>query len=213
MNARRRGGPGRARGERGSIIVEFALVLPLLLMLVLGVIEFGTVHRNRTMISEGARSAARIESQAGNSVNPNPSADLYALTTFASATSSLVGATLLKVVIYKSTTVAGTVPAACLTATMNDSSPNGVAGVCNVYTPNQVAQAASGSPAALASFGCASPGTWDHQWCVSTRNATLAGADWVGIWVQFQYKNQTSLLPYSSATLTDSAVFRIEPSV
>jgi Flp pilus assembly protein TadG len=45
--------------QRGQSIVEFALVLPLLLLLVFGIIEFGFFLFNKQMITNAAREGAR----------------------------------------------------------------------------------------------------------------------------------------------------------
>lgn len=49
----------RVRGERGAALVEMALVLPLLLMIVFGIIEFGTTYSNYIGLRDGVRNAAR----------------------------------------------------------------------------------------------------------------------------------------------------------
>jgi Flp pilus assembly protein TadG len=50
----------RARNERGAAAVEFALILPALLLLVLGVIEFSRLFNQQISLSNAARSAARV---------------------------------------------------------------------------------------------------------------------------------------------------------
>ncbi|WP_321961867.1 TadE/TadG family type IV pilus assembly protein [Paraburkholderia sp. J7] len=47
------------RGERGSTIVEFALVLPMLLMLLFGIAEIGFMLYDKTVITSASRAAAR----------------------------------------------------------------------------------------------------------------------------------------------------------
>ncbi|MDO3378430.1 TadE/TadG family type IV pilus assembly protein [Geoalkalibacter halelectricus] len=47
------------RDDRGAAAVEFAVVLPLLLMLVFGIIEFGLLIYNKAMITNASREAAR----------------------------------------------------------------------------------------------------------------------------------------------------------
>jgi Flp pilus assembly protein TadG len=47
------------RGERGAAAVEFALVVPLLLVLVLGIAEFGRAYTISTTLSNAARVGAR----------------------------------------------------------------------------------------------------------------------------------------------------------
>lgn len=50
---------GRTGRERGASLVEFAVALPLLLILVLGIIEFGFVLAQMNEIRHGAREGAR----------------------------------------------------------------------------------------------------------------------------------------------------------
>jgi Flp pilus assembly protein TadG len=47
------------RHEGGQATVEFALVLPLLALVVLALVEFGVVVRDQVLVAHGAREAAR----------------------------------------------------------------------------------------------------------------------------------------------------------
>lgn len=49
----------RDRSERGAAAVEFALVLPLLLLLVLGIIEFGFIFNRYISVTHAAREGVR----------------------------------------------------------------------------------------------------------------------------------------------------------
>ncbi len=49
-----------ARGDAGQAAVEFALVLPLLLVLVIGIIEFGRAWNEHQVLTDAARQGARI---------------------------------------------------------------------------------------------------------------------------------------------------------
>jgi Flp pilus assembly protein TadG len=46
--------------ERGAAVVEFALVAPLLLMMVLGIAEFGRAYHVQTTLSQAAREGVRV---------------------------------------------------------------------------------------------------------------------------------------------------------
>ena len=50
----------KRRSERGVAAVEFALVLPLLLLIVLGIIDFGIAYTNYEGVISGTREAARL---------------------------------------------------------------------------------------------------------------------------------------------------------
>ncbi|MBG6179733.1 TadE/TadG family type IV pilus assembly protein [Arthrobacter sp. CAN_A1] len=50
----------RLRSESGAAAVEFALVVPLLLVLLLGIIEFGRVYNAQIQVTTAAREAVRV---------------------------------------------------------------------------------------------------------------------------------------------------------
>ena len=50
----------RLRGEQGAELVEFALTLPLLLLLVLGIIEFGFLFQEYEVVTNASREGARL---------------------------------------------------------------------------------------------------------------------------------------------------------
>jgi Flp pilus assembly protein TadG len=56
-----------ARGERGAELIEFALVLPLLLLVVLGIVDFGFMFQRLEVVTNAAREGARIAVLAGYS--------------------------------------------------------------------------------------------------------------------------------------------------
>lgn len=59
----------RSGGERGSAVVEFALVLPLLLLLVVAIVQVGVLVRARLILEQSARAGAReaaVESDEGS---------------------------------------------------------------------------------------------------------------------------------------------------
>ena len=114
------GDSGARRGERGAALVEAAIVTPLLLMLVFGIIEFGFAFKDTLTLANGSRSGARVASAAGT----DPSADWFVLQAVKGATGSLANVN--EIVVFKATGPNGVVPASCASGT-----PSG--GSCNVY--------------------------------------------------------------------------------
>lgn len=57
--SRGRGRGRRRRDERGAALVEFAIVFPLLALIVLGIVEFGSTYNNYEAVRQGVRDAAR----------------------------------------------------------------------------------------------------------------------------------------------------------
>jgi len=49
----------RDRGQRGAAVVEFAVVLPLLVVLLFGIVEFGLVLYNKQILANASREGAR----------------------------------------------------------------------------------------------------------------------------------------------------------
>lgn len=55
----------RRRGESGAIAVEFALIMPVLLMLVFGILEFGFMINRDMIVGNASRDGARAASLNG----------------------------------------------------------------------------------------------------------------------------------------------------
>lgn len=207
-----RGGRARLRvrggaGDRGATLVEFALVAPLLVLLLLGVFEFGLAWRARVNLETSISLAARQNSNLADVRQ----ADYESLQSLQGSIASAGNLDVTKVVVYKATGVAGQ-PSnpACLTTAPQ---PNGVgiSGACNIYHPTQLAGLGTGY---LTHFGtgtaCAST-AWDRWWCPLTRNADQGDPpDWVGVRVEADLPAFTGLFG-DGFEMVDTAVFRLEP--
>jgi Flp pilus assembly protein TadG len=49
----------KIRSERGAAVVEFAVILPLLLLIIFGIVEFGFIFYNKAMLTNASREGAR----------------------------------------------------------------------------------------------------------------------------------------------------------
>jgi Flp pilus assembly protein TadG len=58
-----------SRSERGAELVEFAVALPVLLVLVAGIVDFGFLFQRYEVITNAAREGARLASLAPNYTN------------------------------------------------------------------------------------------------------------------------------------------------
>jgi Flp pilus assembly protein TadG len=52
----------RNRGERGAVLVEAVIVIPILMMITLGIIEYGGAYREDSTVATASRSGARTAS-------------------------------------------------------------------------------------------------------------------------------------------------------
>jgi Flp pilus assembly pilin Flp len=178
--------------ERGAAMVEFAIIVPLLVMLVFGALEFGLAFKDRLSFNHAVAGAARI----GSVMGTDDGAD-YAI--LGAVEAGLVGAvqpeTIDKVVIYK----------ANANGTMSTSQ--------NHYTYNP-ATACKWDPCPDPDnfVGYGAPGNWPP----SARNTQLVPQpDVIGVQVQYTHEWVTNVLPFMSspANWADDARMRLEPDV
>jgi Flp pilus assembly protein TadG len=58
------------KGERGQALVEFALVAPLLFMILFGIIQFGTAFMHSVALTDAVRTGARKAAVSRNAADP-----------------------------------------------------------------------------------------------------------------------------------------------
>lgn len=222
-------------GDRGATMVEAALVLPILVFLLFGIIELGGALRAYSTTADAVRSGGRAASLAG----ADPMADAIILEDIAAAHAAGGGEVEL-VVIWHAAVAGEPVPAACIPASIG-STPNSssvgvpdaggdTTGACNVYIRPQAADGAFqlvagegdeppeyyfacegvDDPDADAKLDCNWPGK-ERRVLTSPREATVQKAtDLVGVYVRSRHDYYTGFLG-SSLTVTDQSVSLIEP--
>jgi len=65
MGLRPRRSASSSRDERGAVVVEFALIFPILMLLVFGIIDFGWMIERGNVVNNVTRDAARVASLGG----------------------------------------------------------------------------------------------------------------------------------------------------
>jgi Flp pilus assembly protein TadG len=192
----------RIRGDEGAVVIEFALVLPFLLLLVSGVLEFGQAFRSQETIAVAARAGMRQASNLGK----DRAADSLALQSIVSTLSSAKNITVNRIVIYRTTANDGSPTSAlCLTQ-----ASGGVIAACNIYTWANAQAAPVGFTAVCTGNSGAA---LDHWWCPTDRKSSLTDPpDYLGVYINATYNGVTGILPGRQITLTDRAVARIEPA-
>jgi Flp pilus assembly protein TadG len=223
------------RDERGAAVVEAAFVLPVVIALLFGMLEFGLYFKDNLTVSEAVKDGAHV----GAEYAQDPGADYYILQAILHA--SLNGI-VQEVIVYDAGAVnpasqsAQNVPAGCLlsangvsvgyTDNNNVLHNTGAIGSCNVYIGSQ-----GDFTHVLTDF---TNGTFTNSthWPGSSRlqsttdvrytssgalgPCTIAatsgcGPDFIGVWIKTTHNWMTGFVSTSPSTITDQAVFRIEP--
>ncbi len=191
-------------------MVEFALVAPIFVVLVLGVMDFGFAMRETNRLERTTSAAART----GASLANYKYTDYEVLKVVDAATAGIEGLELQQVVVYKTTSSDGPPPDTCTGGT-------GVDDLCNVYTAEMVAE--DDFEVGFPDRGDAAPtacdaGSWDAGWCpmsspppaAQSRERRIPSRDFLGVYIEARYSGVTQMLP-TGVTFEKYAVFAIEP--
>jgi len=195
--------PHRMEGDVGAGLIEFALIAPVLVLFLIGIVEYGLAFRQDEQVQSALMSAGRMIGQQSTS----RWADYEGLRSLDSSLSSASRLTINKVVIYKATAADGKVPSSCSSIVPASNAANGVSGTCNVYSATQV-KTSTPSGFVMGSGNSCAGGSWDTNWCPNSRNPQ---SDFVGLYVDATYAPITKLLP-SNFTIKRYTVYDVEPT-
>jgi hypothetical protein len=215
------------RGERGAVLPEAAIVLPIVMVFVLGILEYGLFFRDSLTTSNISRDGARV----GSAANDDYDADYYILQQVKQDAVALNGgvASIDYVVIYNASGPGSPGPGSTCGAgtpvAVSDGS-NGTAdtiGACDVYVPSDFNRPKSDFDNATTVF---SPGTGPLNWPGPARNQYHdashprsdsplpsgqpdLGPDYIGVYVHMTHHFITGLFG-QTVTVTDSTMLKIE---
>lgn len=192
-----RRGLRRHRSERGAVMVEAAIVLPLMIFIVVGIMEFGLLFTSYSTTTASTRSGARLaatqysQAQVGSTETASQTAALAQI--------SLATEADLKV--------------------LNNAKPVGMA----IYKVNPSSASGApygGFPAAGMSGGCTSSCIkykWNGSTMVRTggswpnpQRCVISSVDSIGVYVQVEHSYITGLIG-SKRTVEGHTVMRLEP--
>lgn len=173
---------GRRRSQSGQTLVEFALVAPLLLMVLFGTIEFCFLYQSTNTINFAAREGARVGAVLGPTDAGADSKIIQAIFAATSNGSGLLFSQIQMIEIFKSNQN-GAVPP-LLTSCVQQATPP----FEDVYNGQ----------------GIACPGTLG--WPPSARNATFNNADYLGVRITFVYNWVTAFVSAAQGQFKTSSV-------
>lgn len=196
------------RTDRGAVMIEFLLAVPIVILFVFAVVEFSLLWRNSLTVSTASQLGARAAANAG----PHRLADHNALSSALAGLSELPGdATVQRIVVFSPIDADGTMDPDCVAG------PSKV-GICNVYdgalllNPLPADFTTAADPATQLTCETGSP---DESWCPGSRtNSFASGFDQVGLYVEVRHRFVTGLvLPSREQIIRDETVMQLEPEV
>jgi Flp pilus assembly protein TadG len=185
----RAAGRARARidaGERGAALVEAAILMPVVLLIVFGAIEFSSLYKDAATLSSATRAGGRTASAEPRNANmPTDTAAAVstALSTFPSSAPQQLW-------VYD--------------ATFSSNPPGSCSGNCVSFTWNPSSKTFN-----TGTYDPSRPPTW-----ISDQNACSNQQTWarVGVYVTAQHPFVTNLFGVGTTkSLSSNAIFRIEP--
>lgn len=183
--------PTKSR-EKGSTLVETAIVVPLLILLALGLSEVGFLVVDYLTVTNAARSGART----GASAADDPSADSSILDVVEEDVCNLRYGELVSVSIYEADPVDGSMP-----------DPE-TSNLVNTYVPLGPLQCDSTGHAMV----CA-PSPLSCNWDPATdRDNVPPGFDALGVRIEFTHDSVTNIFTFPFSQLSESAVMQLEPN-
>jgi hypothetical protein len=204
---------GRARDDRGATLLEAAIITPVLLLVILGIFEFGLIFRDTLTINDAVGVAARSGAVQGPDVLNNETADFSMIEDLREGTNALPVSWIDRIVIFDADAPGAgeptsQVPQACKTGN------NPVvwrARKCNVYNPLQAFYAVQQGNTDF--FKCINPTDKACGFNPETRvedPLTPALIDYVGVYIAVDREQITKMFG-NTWSIEEAAVARLEP--
>ncbi len=183
----------RGHGDRGAVLVESAIITPVLILFLFGIFEFGLAFRDYLTVANSARDGARTASVAGAELD----ADYRTLSAISRAAAVLPDDAIQEIIIYKASGPDADPAANCQSA-----------GECNIYQASDLQRPAE-------EFGCdistIAPNAPDRFWCPNTRETSVGtGLDYIGVKIIVNHEYVTGLFG-ADVELDDRMILKVEP--
>lgn len=182
--------------ERGAVLVELTLVVPLLITIVLGMFEIGMAWSASQNVVQASRSGARTVSQLGTYPRADEEALRSVLSTFGDEPERVLRVTIYE---YEDSTATG-VPVVCSDATN-----------CNNYLATDLAQVGVDDTYFAEDDRCTTVQK-SRPWCPTERDDTQRTATLIGVEVEYTHTPVTGFFGVGDRIITQRLVMRVEPA-
>ncbi len=207
LRATERPKPRRFTDDGGAVLVEAALITPVFVYMLFGIIEFGGAFRDYLTVTNMVTAGSREEAIQGLSLQ----ADWETLQAIRKAGRAMPSGQIERIVVWKAEDRTDPVPGGCRAGspTFNGGTFDAPAvGACNVYSADDMRDEANG-PNWTCTVG---PNQGPiRYYCPSGRKVSVAATpDYLGIYIQVRHPWVTGLFG-EEITLSDQSVTKLEP--
>lgn len=188
---------GTSSTERGTTMVEAAIIMPLFFFLIFAVIDGALLFKSYLTAGYATKAAARADADAAR----DSLADYDALTAISKGSTGFDRNAVQRVIVFHAQNVSSQPTASCLSGT-----PSTTPGTeCNVYSSKDLSLNSDGflsSPDSL---------NWNAQSRVDSQSAPPNGPDFVGVTIVANVSTPFSTYGRSFWTVRRTTVVQIEP--
>ncbi len=185
-----RSGSDRRGRQRGSIMVEFALVVLPLATIFLGMVEVASAWKANSELASTSRQAARVASHLG----VDAQTDRAALQAVVAGVGGDIGQ-IDYVIIFDADVRPSLATSACTNTSQR----------CNKFTGTALADLGVD-----ARWGCGA-GRYDRNWCPTVRSSDPANPDTLGVEIVYRHRYLTGFFGVDELTLKERTVMNLEP--
>ncbi len=187
--------------QRGAVLVELTLVVPVLITIVLGMFEIGMAWSASQTVVQASRSGARTSSQLGTYAFSDQEALRAVLSSFGPDSDQIRR---VSVYLYDDTQATG-VPITCTDGAGNPASGSG----CNSYGPADFAEVTDPDHFAVSDTACGSAAS--SAWCPTVRSNSQTTATLVGVEVEYAHTPVSGFFGLDDRIITQRVVMKVEP--
>jgi hypothetical protein len=200
----------RFRGDDGATIVEAAFILPIFILIVLGLMEFGLIFRDVLTIRDVVGVAARTGAVQGPDMVSNETADFSMVEDIREGTAGIPVEWIERIVIYEARTPSAGSPISQLAQACKTGGTN-TARKCNVYDdPSEAFYAVQQGDTAY--FQCLGGVGKACGYNPETRDdgPVVSQIDYVGVYIKLDREQITKMFG-DRWTIEEAAIMRLEP--
>jgi len=203
----------RCIGDSGAALMETAIIAPVFLLIVLGIMEYGLIFRDFLTLGDGIADSAKFGAIQGGSVtSTGDTGDYTMMNLLRQNLAAVPSAWVTKVIIYRGVppVTPNLAPLAQVPTVCKNGTVSSTAFKCNVYIPQEAFREAQNANGAYFKcvLGLGAACGWDP---ITRKNGPKnADIEYVGVYVKLVRSMPTKLFG-STYTLEQANIQRIEP--